>query len=1649
MKKLILMTVAVMLAAMSAHAQYWTEVDSKEALNSAIVDGAHIRLTSDIKLSAYLQIGNGVNQAVTIDLNGHTLSRNLNAADCNGHVIEVFSNGTLTLQDGSANRTGKLTGGWANNGGGICNYGTLNFLGGTITGCKASEHGGGIMNAGTLTLTDGIIEGNSSEVEGGGLYMKGGSTATLHTAIIRNNTSADGGGFYVDQSAKVSLTNSVIMGNTVILHGGGGISNHGTVSIDVSFITGNTCLGNGAGIWSGGTLNMKGFIIVTDNKKTNGTNSNVFLSLGKVINVTGDISSSIIGICKEGYAGAVTHDLLNLGNLSNFSNDCADIADMGLNSNGEVAFTLKGDRVYYIERSWDSNSKRVIETAKTLTSYTELTGMGDGYGNDLQLVNGGWYVVKRTGVKYNRLLAPSGAPAHIIICDGASLEGCLRIDKGESIKIYGQSANTGTITARSPKAVEDLATRYGTPIGAGSAAMGKLEVHGGTIVSVSDNGPGIGGWGDGADNGTFTMYGGTVTATGAKKAAGIGGAYSCDGITVNIYGGTVTATGNFGGAGIGSGSSKGYATPNGGLISIYGGTVYAYGSSPDGLESSQSGAGIGGGGDGYGGTITISGGHVEAHGGDDAAGIGSGEEGWASNNIDGGTITITGGHIEAWGNDEGAGIGGGERAASGNITIVGGTIVAHGGDNSMAICGHDDSDGLRSITLGNEIMVTAERTFTAPERLDAITYRRDVVVQPCNHADATCTVTGSTHTHKCSYCLYSASEPHIYVDGVCTVCGKESYWTDEGNYSSTFREGDHIIYIDSEADLARMAYNINNGVTEYIGWTFVVTRDLDMSAHLWMPVGTAGNLFLASFDGQGHTISGIHVNRPNDDYIGFFGHLDSPKICNFVLKNTNIIGHYYTGSVVGCVRGDEYPCIIDHVVSYATVKGNLRVGGLVGVFNQYRKINNMTNCLYLGISVTGSQYVGAVCSNSVNSSLFSNTYYTVAGPYANANEVRAYVVKPGANPKGVDFSYSGDKGIAFDGKYYAPNGATVNIKAVYSDGLDKVVDGIAVNGQQVDANVDNTYSYTLPADGSVQEYLVTVTLANTGITGDGTEANPYIIASTAQWDAFARYIADTESLSGKYVRLDSDITVTTRVGADGHPFSGTFDGNGHKLTVSYNAVAEFCAPFPFVNGATIKNLVIDGTITSRHNYTASIIGCAVGNVSLVACHSIVTIEMGGTRARYNSSLVGKVCDAITIEGCVFDGKLFQSNDNAYYIGGGFVGLRDVSASVSIKDCLFAPAEVTMIGYATFVYTSQNYTDNLTITNSYYTRLLDEEQGLQGFKHTLPPADLGAEQETYVASSITAYENGLSFDGHYYNNHPDVILTDLADNSDILNQEAGKTVSVSISNRTLRATYDPNIGFWYSRAYTVCLPFDLDIYKQTGNNSDVQYYQLYAVSNNHEYIFHEARYKDVEDISQAPNILYAGQPYVVVVHRGELRLEANDVTLSTTPVDIPVVQALEEGEVYDVGETSTVVGQWRGTFQNISNDEAAAMLAHTMSTDGKFRRISNAPGYQGAYIGTFRAFFTPYESNGYYAHTPKYIVHTEGDDDEFEPQDFPADTFEGDNDYIYDDGTTAIGGVMHTIDSDGTHRYFDLQGRQLRQRPSRGLYIENGKIQFNK
>ena len=108
------------------------------------------------------------------------------------------------------------------------------------------------------------------------------------------------------------------------------------------------------------------------------------------------------------------------------------------------------------------------------------------------------------------------------------------------------------------------------------------------------------------------------------------------------------------------------------------------------------GAGIGSGYESSCGNITINAGNITATGGDCAAGIGSGIRGSCGNiTFSGGTITAKGGYV-------GAGIGTGYYGSCGNIVIEGGTITATGSDWAAGIgTGWRGSCG--DITIGDNI----------------------------------------------------------------------------------------------------------------------------------------------------------------------------------------------------------------------------------------------------------------------------------------------------------------------------------------------------------------------------------------------------------------------------------------------------------------------------------------------------------------------------------------------------------------------------------------------------------------------------------------------------------------------------------------------------------------------------------------------------------------------------------------------------------------------------------------------------------------------------------------------------------------------------------------------------------------------------------
>mgnify|MGYP004484629037 CR=1 FL=1 len=126
--------------------------------------GDTIKLSSNTEIAATLQI----TKNLTLDLNGCVLRMR-----GTGSVLKVSDRATLTITDSSAAKSGTITGGNAEDGGGVYveAHATLEMTGGCITGCRA-EDGGGVYidNNATLKMTGGCITDCHASYGGGGIY---------------------------------------------------------------------------------------------------------------------------------------------------------------------------------------------------------------------------------------------------------------------------------------------------------------------------------------------------------------------------------------------------------------------------------------------------------------------------------------------------------------------------------------------------------------------------------------------------------------------------------------------------------------------------------------------------------------------------------------------------------------------------------------------------------------------------------------------------------------------------------------------------------------------------------------------------------------------------------------------------------------------------------------------------------------------------------------------------------------------------------------------------------------------------------------------------------------------------------------------------------------------------------------------------------------------------------------------------------------------------------------------------------------------------------------------------------------------------------------------------------------------------------------
>jgi hypothetical protein len=101
----------------------------------------------------------------------------------------------------------------------------------------------------------------------------------------------------------------------------------------------------------------------------------------------------------------------------------------------------------------------------------------------------------------------------------------------------------------------------------------------------------------------------------------------------------------------------------------------------------------------------------------------------------------------------------------------------------------------------------------------------------------------------------------------------------------------------------------------------------------WEPIGTKNQPFTGSFNGTGCTITGLYINRPEEDYVGLFGYVEEADIKNVGLLEVDVTGRDETGALVGHnERGTVGNDLEKSYSTYSTgtVASYRSAGGLVG-----------------------------------------------------------------------------------------------------------------------------------------------------------------------------------------------------------------------------------------------------------------------------------------------------------------------------------------------------------------------------------------------------------------------------------------------------------------------------------------------------------------------------------------------------------------------------------------------------------------------------------------------------------------------------------------------------------------------------------------------
>ena len=532
--------------------------------------------------------------------------------------------------------------------------------------------------------------------------------------------------------------------------------------------------------------------------------------------------------------------------------------------------------------------------------------------------------------------------------------------------------------------------------------------------------------------------------------------------------------------------------------------------------------------------------------------------------------------------------------------------------------------------------------------------------------------------------------------------------------------------------------------------------------------GVSYNKFRGTFDGTGHTLN-LNGLTSYSQFCAPFRYVDGATFKRIHTTGTVIAGNstssdkYRTGLVgessgnttiincwssvtissqisgdgthggfVGVVSGGTLTitnCLFDGSISGDNTNSNAGFVGWTG-----GNTTNITNCLMAGTisddTTNGATFIRGNSDNTASNIKVNNSYYNTAHGTVQGTAVGNMSNDDLLTALGDGWEISNNKVVPIiSAKYlsfatisglatpcYTWTGSPIAVNYTVKDGNGNTL----TQGEDYTATISPTtvqdvgdYTLTITGKGSYSGTKVVTFKVRKVLPGSGTVTDPYLIGSDTDWETFVGWINnDNSTYTNKYYKLTADINVTSMAGtSDDNSFIGTFDGDGHTMTINLTSDADYCAPFCYCgSNTTFKRLHIAGTINTSHRYAAGLVARQRNNtLNIINCWSSVTINTS-TDSYFCAGFVGNVNGNTNITNCLFDGKLLGSAPGCC---AGLIGHQSYSTTINTTNCLYAPTEVTVS-----TSTSSNSTlvclygsgSTANITNCYYTETLGDEQG---------------------------------------------------------------------------------------------------------------------------------------------------------------------------------------------------------------------------------------------------------------------------------------------------------------------------------------------------